>query len=201
VANLYSQLFGKEKPTDGSVIDFAEHGRVGGLSTNQGVKYVQMLDSSGAVISSLGNISLSLASLSIAGQATVTAIQGDAGTQAWLVTLATLSVVGNFSGGSALATVTSIQGDSGTKPWLATLATLPVVAQNIDVLLSTRLASGSTLPVTGTLGALNAGGSLTAYQGGTWAISSLPTLSVFQGTTPWQATTPTLLLLLVIYQY
>lgn len=39
ITSLYRQLFGKKDPTEGSVIDMAEHGRVGGLSTGQGFKF------------------------------------------------------------------------------------------------------------------------------------------------------------------
>lgn len=38
----YRDLFGLGDPKDASVIEVAEHGRVGGLSTNQGFKYVSM---------------------------------------------------------------------------------------------------------------------------------------------------------------
>jgi hypothetical protein len=44
ITNLYSRLFGKEKIQDGNVIDMAEHGRVGGVSTGQGFKYVTVID-------------------------------------------------------------------------------------------------------------------------------------------------------------
>lgn len=40
ISALYNALFGKKAPTDGSVIDLAEHGRVGGISTGQPFKYV-----------------------------------------------------------------------------------------------------------------------------------------------------------------
>lgn len=38
---LYQSLFGKKNaPSGGSVIDFAEHGRAGGVSTGQPFKYI-----------------------------------------------------------------------------------------------------------------------------------------------------------------
>jgi len=40
VASIYRQLFGRKGPAEGTVIDMAEHGRSGGLSTKQGFKYV-----------------------------------------------------------------------------------------------------------------------------------------------------------------
>jgi hypothetical protein len=40
IIDLYMRLFGRGKIADGSVIDMAEHGRVGGLSTGQPFKFV-----------------------------------------------------------------------------------------------------------------------------------------------------------------
>ena len=42
--DLYHQLFGKVAIKDGNVIDFAEHGRVGGVSTGQSFKFVSNVD-------------------------------------------------------------------------------------------------------------------------------------------------------------
>lgn len=39
LTDLYQILFGKDHITDGSVIDFSEHGRQGGLSNKQGFKF------------------------------------------------------------------------------------------------------------------------------------------------------------------
>lgn len=36
----YTQLFGKDHIRDGSVIEYSEHGRVGGISTGQAFKFV-----------------------------------------------------------------------------------------------------------------------------------------------------------------
>lgn len=44
ITDLYRQLFGKGAIQDGNVIDMAEHGRVGDLSTGQGLKYVTPID-------------------------------------------------------------------------------------------------------------------------------------------------------------
>lgn len=38
ISDLYIQLFGKGSIKDGTVIDMAEHGRAGGVSTGQGFK-------------------------------------------------------------------------------------------------------------------------------------------------------------------
>lgn len=54
IDDYYMQLFGKTHIQDGNVIDFSEHGRIGGVSTGQGVKYVQILDNSGVPIVSFG---------------------------------------------------------------------------------------------------------------------------------------------------
>lgn len=97
ITELYPQLFGKTNLQDGNVIDMAEHGRVGGLSTGQGVKYVQVLDASGDVVDDFAGTGGTFN-----GLATITAIQGDAGTQAWRVTMATLPVVGSFSDPSVI---------------------------------------------------------------------------------------------------
>ena len=40
VIDVYRQLFGRKGPVGGTVIDMAEHGRAGGLSTKQGFKYI-----------------------------------------------------------------------------------------------------------------------------------------------------------------
>ena len=42
--DIYQALFGKNHIQDGSVIDLAEHGRVGGVSTGQGFKFSQTPD-------------------------------------------------------------------------------------------------------------------------------------------------------------
>lgn len=44
ITDLYRQLFGKGSLLDGDVIDFAEHGRVGGLSTGAGFKRTSLSD-------------------------------------------------------------------------------------------------------------------------------------------------------------
>jgi hypothetical protein len=41
ITELYQLLFGKNHLKDGDVIDMAEHGRVGGVSTGQGFKFTQ----------------------------------------------------------------------------------------------------------------------------------------------------------------
>lgn len=40
IIDLYKQLFGRKGIADGNVIDMAEHGRAGGVSTGQGFKFV-----------------------------------------------------------------------------------------------------------------------------------------------------------------
>lgn len=42
--SLYRQLFGKNAPKDASVVEVAEHGRAGGLSTGQGFKFTRGID-------------------------------------------------------------------------------------------------------------------------------------------------------------
>lgn len=44
ITDLYQQLFGKDHIQDGNVIDFEEHGRVGGVSTGQGFKFISLID-------------------------------------------------------------------------------------------------------------------------------------------------------------
>jgi len=39
ITDLYQSLFGKNHIQDGNVIDMAEHGRMGGLSTGQAFKF------------------------------------------------------------------------------------------------------------------------------------------------------------------
>lgn len=51
IIDLYKSLFGRKGIADGSVIDLAEHGRVGGVSTGQPFKFVTPIDSTtGAVL-------------------------------------------------------------------------------------------------------------------------------------------------------
>lgn len=118
LSDLYGQLFGKSSIQDGDVISMAEHGRIGGISTGQGFKYVGILNASGSIVSEFGGTGSALA--------TVTAVQGPAGTVPWLMTLATLSVV-TQPGAGALATVTAQQGSAGVSPWLVTMGTLSVI--------------------------------------------------------------------------
>lgn len=40
ITDLYKQLFGREGMNPGSVIEMAEHGRAGGISSGQGFKYI-----------------------------------------------------------------------------------------------------------------------------------------------------------------
>lgn len=44
VTDLYRNLFGKVAIKDGTVIDMAEHGRAGGVSTGQGYKFTKNAD-------------------------------------------------------------------------------------------------------------------------------------------------------------
>lgn len=44
ITDLYRQLFGRKGIEDGNVIEMAEHGRVGGVSTGQPFKYVAPID-------------------------------------------------------------------------------------------------------------------------------------------------------------
>lgn len=41
LTDLYQQLFGKAHIQDGTVIEMAEHGRAGGISTGQGYKFIR----------------------------------------------------------------------------------------------------------------------------------------------------------------
>ena len=122
LSDLYGQLFGKSSIQDGDVISMAEHGRIGDISTGQGFKYVGILNASGSLVSEFGGTGSALA--------TVTAVQGPAGTVPWLMTLATLSVV-TQPGAGALATVTAQQGSAGVSPWLVTMGTLSVTQAGI----------------------------------------------------------------------
>lgn len=58
LSSLYRALFGKRAPVDGNVIDMSEHGRVGGVSTGQGFKFVTNID--GAAPTEGNNPSLTL---------------------------------------------------------------------------------------------------------------------------------------------
>lgn len=239
LSDLYMNLFGKGAITDGSVIDMAEHGRVGGVSTGQGFKYIGVLNASGSLVSDFGGSSSALA--------TVTAIQGDAGTSPWRVTMGTLPVVitsplpvtqlGAWSVTATVPNSLSIQSlptlsvFQGTSPWLITMATIPAVitgmvtanagtnlntsllaleaggnlaaiktkTDNLDVTLGSRMASGATMPITGTITSTQgtAGSSawlvtqatlpVIAGQGGTWTIQPGNT----PNTTAWLMTMAT----------
>ena len=44
IKSLYRLLFGKRDPVEGDVVNFSEHGRVGGVSTGQGFKFSKSAD-------------------------------------------------------------------------------------------------------------------------------------------------------------
>ena len=44
ITELYRRLFGKSKLLSGDVISMAEHGRVGGVSSEQGFKFIDYTD-------------------------------------------------------------------------------------------------------------------------------------------------------------
>ena len=190
------QLFGKGAITDGSVIDMAEHQRVGGVSTGKGYKAVGILNASGSLVSDFGGSSSALA--------TVTAVQGPAGAVPWLVTMGTLSVIGSITvdnvtvaGGSlsnynAGGSLTAYQGGA---PWnvLASLSGSPTVL-NAGGSLSAYVAGGSLTAyqgsapwnvlasLSGTPVILNGGGSLSAYNaGGSMSVAQLGSWSVANG--------------------
>ena len=77
---------------------------------------------------------------------------------AWLTTLATLPVVTNVTG-------YALESGGNLDSIVTTLNSIKSKTDNLDVTLGSRLGSGATLPITGTISALNAGGSLTAFQG------------------------------------
>lgn len=210
LSDLYGQLFGKSSIQDGDVISMAEHGRIGGISTGQGFKYVGILNASGSIVSEFGGTGSALA--------TVTAVQGPAGTVPWLMTLATLSVV-TQPGAGALATVTAQQGSAGVSPWLVTMGTLSVTqagiwsvnalasipgTSNINIASSDIPLGGGTQYNNGDSAGVPIGNVMMWRQSGdntvqsaaddnplpvaistSLTIQSLPTLSVLQGTTPW----------------
>lgn len=72
--DLYGQLFGKSSIQDGDVISMAEHGRVGGLSTGQGFKYVGILNASGSLISEFGGSSSGGSGIPVAGASLATPV-------------------------------------------------------------------------------------------------------------------------------
>jgi hypothetical protein len=55
ISDLYIQLFGKGHIKDGSVIDMAEHGRAGGVSTGSGYKNIKNVEET-TLIDSDGDI-------------------------------------------------------------------------------------------------------------------------------------------------
>lgn len=61
LADIYRNLFGKDHLQDGNVIDLAEHGRSGGLSTGQGFKFTKkvpektLIDTSISGVTFIGN--------------------------------------------------------------------------------------------------------------------------------------------------
>lgn len=44
ITDVYQAIFGKDHIQDGSVIDFSEHGRTGGVSTGQGYKLIGIVN-------------------------------------------------------------------------------------------------------------------------------------------------------------
>ncbi len=43
VPDLYGQLFGRGRMNNGSIVEFAEHGRAGGISTGQPFKFTDIV--------------------------------------------------------------------------------------------------------------------------------------------------------------
>lgn len=77
IVSLYKQLFGKKAPTDGSIIDMAEHGRAGGVSSQQGFKYTNKVKESTLVAVNSGD-----ANITYVGYAAPGASTGDS---VWLI--------------------------------------------------------------------------------------------------------------------
>lgn len=72
ITDVYKALFGKDHIQDGNVIDFSEHGRVGGVSTGQGFKFTVPID--GATPLEGNNPSITITEV-IAGDVTTTTIE------------------------------------------------------------------------------------------------------------------------------
>jgi hypothetical protein len=72
--DIYRNLFGKDAIENGNVIDFAEHGRIGNLSTGEGFKKVRVLDDDGNFINSFGATSTPTAANTGVSGATTSAI-------------------------------------------------------------------------------------------------------------------------------
>ena len=89
IIDLYKQLFGRKGIADGNVIDMAEHGRVGGLSTGQSFKHT--MDVGSLNIGTFDYVSMALSS-------------GD--------TTETYTFKTGGSGGTTVATVTVVYTDS-----------------------------------------------------------------------------------------
>lgn len=101
----------------------------------------------------------------------LTAYQGGG---AWLTTLATLPVVTNVTG-------YALESGGNLDSIITTLNSIKTKTDNLDVTLGSRLGSGATLPITGTVNSLAAGGSLTAFQGGNPWLVTQATLPVIAG--------------------
>ena len=56
IVSLYRQLFGRKGPRSGTDIDMSEHGRVGGVSTEQGFKYSRFVDEKVSIDSATSSI-------------------------------------------------------------------------------------------------------------------------------------------------
>lgn len=106
LTDIYQQLFGKTNIENGNVIDMAEHGRIGGVSTGQGLKYVQILDNSGVPIVSFGG--------------------------GGLASGATLTVVGTVNIGS-FPTLSLVKPHDGTNPYFKSAAALADLTANPTV--------------------------------------------------------------------
>lgn len=72
LSSLYRALFGKRAPVDGNVIDMSEHGRVGGVSTGQGFKFVTNIDGAAPTEGNNPSITISNADMTPDSTKTIT---------------------------------------------------------------------------------------------------------------------------------
>ena len=74
VNSLYKTLFGGSGLKDGNLIDFAEHGRVGGVSTGQGYKFVNLAKQAVRVATDSGDSNIEYVGFASIGSSTSDAV-------------------------------------------------------------------------------------------------------------------------------
>lgn len=126
LTDLYQQLFGKNHIQDGNVIDMAEHGRVGGVSTGQAFKHTAIIDTtSGDAVTVTNNkldVNATVSIPDIATETTLDAINTKLGGLSSFTPAVYDYISLSYTGDDLTGVVFKIGGSGGTTVSTLTLA-------------------------------------------------------------------------------